>query len=258
MKPDIWDDDAIGAVSIPARLLFLGLITQADDDGYLPGTPKWIGSKIYPYDDAVGIKDISTWIKELAEVGLICSYEVDGRSYIWLPNWKNHQSIDKRYYTPTKLPRVPAGSSPSAPREPAEATPPDRIGGDRRGEDRKKNALRKTADPNELPPDFDPQLSHIATRCLPILQRTAEARSAKPVHLLPVARAVEQHPSKDHVAVAGSVEHWLVHGNGSKRPAKDIVARFRNFLADSPDAEVQPKGSKVKDRSKYSRVEAAA
>lgn len=115
---------------------------------------------------------------------------------------------------------------------------------------------KQKPDPNELPADFDPQLAEAARRCLPILHRTAEARSAKPVHLLPVARAIEQHPVKDHVAVAGSVEHWLVHGNGAKRPAKDIVVRFRNFLSDSPDAEVRVSKAPT-DRSAYAKVEAA-
>jgi len=91
-------------------------------------------------------------------------------------------------------------------------------------------------DPDKLPEGFDPALAEAVTRCLPILQRTAEARGAKVVTPLAVARAIETYPAKDHAVVAGEVEHWLVHGNGSKRPAKDVVSRFRNFLDGSPDA----------------------
>lgn len=93
----------------------------------------------------------------------------------------------------------------------------------------------KGPDPTKLPEGFDPRLAEAARCCLPVLQRTAEARSAQPVTLLAVARAVESYPRKDHAAVAGDVEHWTVHGNGAKRQAKDIVSRFRNFLDDSPD-----------------------
>lgn len=90
-------------------------------------------------------------------------------------------------------------------------------------------------DPTQLPADADERLAGAAEACLPILQRTAEARGGKPVALLAVYRAIEQFARKDHVRVAGEVEHWLLHGNGARASAKDIVSRFRNFLDGSPD-----------------------
>jgi hypothetical protein len=107
-------------------------------------------------------------------------------------------------------------------------------------EEQKRPEVHKGSapDPDRLPADFDLRLATAAKRCLPILQRTAEARGAKPVTLLAVARAVESYPQRDHVAVAGNVEHWLVHGIGAKQKPKDIVARFRNFLDSSEDVAV--------------------
>lgn len=105
------------------------------------------------------------------------------------------------------------------------------------GEEQKTTKVGKGSapDPDVLPADFDLRLATAAKRCLPILQRTAEARGAKPVTLLAVARAIESYPRKDHVAVAGNVEHWLVHGTGAKQKPKDVVSRFRNFLDSSED-----------------------
>jgi hypothetical protein len=97
-------------------------------------------------------------------------------------------------------------------------------------------------DSSELPANLDPRLAGAARRCLPILRRTAEARGAQPVTLLAVSRAIESFPHKDHAVVAGEVEHWVVHGNGAKRQAKDIVARFRNFLDGAPD-QIRSSGS---------------
>jgi len=134
VKPEIWDDVAVGEVSLHARLLFVGLITQADDDGYLPGNPKWIDSKIFPYDE-LSTDEIQKWVQELDSVGLIHHYEVDGKAYIRLPSWENHQSVDKRYHTPTKLPGAPAERSPQVPQSRDESTPPDRSGEDRSGEE---------------------------------------------------------------------------------------------------------------------------
>ena len=113
-------------------------------------------------------------------------------------------------------------------------------------EEQKRSEVRKTSapDPDRLPTDFDLRLATAAKRCLPVLQRTAESRGAKPVTLLAVARAVESYPRKDHFAVAGNVEHWLVHGTGAKQRPKDVVARFRNFLDSSEDvANPSPAGS---------------
>lgn len=97
----------------------------------------------------------------------------------------------------------------------------------------------KPADPSVLPDGSDPRLAEAARRCLPVLQRVAEARGANPVTLLAVYRAVESFAAKPHVQVAGEVEHWTVHGFGRNKPAKDIVARFRHFLDGSPDQAVR-------------------
>jgi hypothetical protein len=141
IQPDIWDDDDIAAVSRPARLVFVGLITQADDDGYLPGATKWVRSKVFPYDD-IDVDSVDGWLEELHRVGLVVRYLADGKPYIWLPNWEKHQSIDKRWYKQTKFPKPserPLNDSPkvveSAPDEPDGVVEPERIGEDRSGEE---------------------------------------------------------------------------------------------------------------------------
>lgn len=108
-------------------------------------------------------------------------------------------------------------------------------------------AKRKGPNPDVLPDGFPPSLADAVNAALPILQRTAEAKGAKPVTVLAVARAVESRPDRDHVKVATEVEHWCCFGRGEKRQAKDIVARFRNFLDNSeavarrtPQARVMP------------------
>jgi len=110
----------------------------------------------------------------------------------------------------------------------------------------------KQTDPDSLPVDAAPEFVAIAERVRPILQRTAEARGAKEVAILPLLRAVEQFPKRDHVAVAGNVEHWLLHGNGAKVSAKDIVGRYRRFLESSEDV-IKPVSSP--NPSKYEGVE---
>lgn len=140
IKPDIWDDDRIDELSRDARLLFIGLITQADDEGYLQGRPQWVKSKVYPGDEDLTKTEVSGWLDELNHSGLIWCYEHEGKPYIWLPNWEKHQSIDKRYKQESKLPRAPQERPTSTPRGPDEDetqewSGEERSGGDRRGED---------------------------------------------------------------------------------------------------------------------------
>lgn len=146
IRPEIWDDEAVAEISREARLLFIGLITQADDDGRLPAQPRWLISKIYPYDELTAT-ELEHWLAELDRAGLILLYAHAGRQYIVLPAWEENQYIDKRYYRESKLPEpppeppgsalgAPAGRSAQPDEKAPERSPQDRIGEDRIGEDR--------------------------------------------------------------------------------------------------------------------------
>jgi hypothetical protein len=51
IKPEMWADEKVGQLSRDARLLFVGLITMADDEGRLRGCPAAILGHVFPYDD---------------------------------------------------------------------------------------------------------------------------------------------------------------------------------------------------------------
>lgn len=111
IKPEMFTRDrAFGRSSRDARLLFVGLITQADDAGRQEGDPAVIASAIFPYDRHLATEDVEAWLAELAAVELIVRYEVDGDPYISLTGWHN-QKIDRP--TPTKHP-APPGDEPTA------------------------------------------------------------------------------------------------------------------------------------------------
>ena len=96
---------------------------------------------------------------------------------------------------------------------------------------------------HRLPDDLPTYLHEAAITAGRVLHRAAKARGQKRVVMLEaVGRAVGQRPTKDHVAIAEAVEHWLCWGNGQKAPCADIVARFRSFMADAPDVRL-PNGS---------------
>lgn len=102
IKPELWHDEAVGEISRDARLLFVGLITMADDAGRLRYAAPGILGHVFPYDDDVTAGKLRRWVDELVEHGLIHVYECDDREYMWLPGWRDNQRINRP--TPSKLP----------------------------------------------------------------------------------------------------------------------------------------------------------
>ena len=88
IKPEFFTDRKLSRLSIPARLLFIGLWTLADRDGRLVNAPNMIGGAIFPYDSGI---DFSGLIGELVNLHLIECYVVEGEGYIQIKNFTKHQ-----------------------------------------------------------------------------------------------------------------------------------------------------------------------
>jgi hypothetical protein len=108
IKPDLWEDESIGLVSRDARLLFIGLITQADDSGRLRGDLRLLRAKVFPYDESLTTSDIECWLDELTRAGLVVIYDAGFRC-IALPSWKHNQKINRPF--PSRLPAPPRDHS---------------------------------------------------------------------------------------------------------------------------------------------------
>lgn len=97
IDPSFWTDEKIGECTPNERLLFIGLVSNADDEGYGRANPKLIKSSVFPYDD-FRASDIQKWLSRLGGSGMVVLYSVDGQAYYYLPNFSRYQSINK----PTK------------------------------------------------------------------------------------------------------------------------------------------------------------
>jgi 5-methylcytosine-specific restriction endonuclease McrA len=107
IKPDFWDDDAVGALSRDARLLFVATWTFADDEGLVRWSPSYLKASAFMYDDDITENDIQKWMSELEESGFVFSYatgRVRQRTG-FIINFRKHQRIDKPQ--PGKLPPPP-------------------------------------------------------------------------------------------------------------------------------------------------------
>lgn len=110
LKPECWQDEAFGTVSIEAECLFVGLITQADDYGRLEASALRMRALIWPYKPDLDATRVEAWLTELEGARLIVRYEPDGRPCIALCGWGGNQKVDRP--TPSKIPDPPTLASP--------------------------------------------------------------------------------------------------------------------------------------------------
>lgn len=94
IDPSFWTDEKLGECLIEERLLFMGLISNADDEGYGRANSKLLKSMIFPYDD-IAITDMEKWILHLSKLNVVILYEYDGQLYYNLPNFLKHQNINR-------------------------------------------------------------------------------------------------------------------------------------------------------------------
>ena len=97
VDPNFWTDEKLGECSIQERMLFMGLISNADDEGYGRANPKLLKSLIFPYDD-LRASDLEKWLSHLGGLHIVVLFQYDGQTYYYLPNFLKHQTINK----PTK------------------------------------------------------------------------------------------------------------------------------------------------------------
>jgi len=87
IKPEFFTNDEIGALTPLARLLFVGLWTQADREGRLKDRPSRLKITLLPYDRA----NVDALLTTLVESGHIERYEVGGERFIQVVNFSLHQ-----------------------------------------------------------------------------------------------------------------------------------------------------------------------
>lgn len=104
IDPDIWTSEQFIGLSRDARLLFIGMISQSDDEGRMKGSCIHLKLIIFPADN-LDISDINTWRNEIVTQKLAVLYAVDGQEYVYLPKYFKHQYMSKRF--PSKLPSAP-------------------------------------------------------------------------------------------------------------------------------------------------------
>lgn len=72
------------------------LITYVDDYGRGSADPELLKGFLFPRRKGVTEQQISKVLADLATIGMITLYEVDGESFLCFPNWDKHQRIQTK------------------------------------------------------------------------------------------------------------------------------------------------------------------
>lgn len=98
----IWYKESFVQLPPAGRLLQIGMINHADDQGRLIATPFYLKGQIFPGDN-IAFDEIQSWLEQMHENGTIILYTVSGRQYAQFANWWDYQSL--QYAQPSKFPR---------------------------------------------------------------------------------------------------------------------------------------------------------
>lgn len=94
IKPSFFRSLTVSSLTPEQRLTFIGLWTEADDDGRLIYDARLIKAALWSLDDR-SLADVESDIKALTEASLIAHYTLSERSYLSISGWHEHQKINR-------------------------------------------------------------------------------------------------------------------------------------------------------------------
>ena len=95
LTPSIWRDEKLSRLDPIIRMFFIGLISNADDEGRLFGNSKFLASLIFPCDEEITSKITENWTQVLSRLNIIRVYEINNIRYIQINNFTKHQAINR-------------------------------------------------------------------------------------------------------------------------------------------------------------------
>lgn len=106
IKDSIHTSEKVDAMTDFQFRLWVNLITYVDDFGRGDARPAVIRGTCFPLRERMTNKDVEAALNALAGIGCVSLYEIDGRPYLYFPNWESHQTIrnkKSRFPAPEKI-----------------------------------------------------------------------------------------------------------------------------------------------------------
>ena len=93
IDPNIWQSEDVSKLSVFARYMLIGMISNADDYGKGRASAAFLRSAIFPYDD-IRIADIEKALSEISQNISVILYEQADNQYYLFVNWEEWQKVD--------------------------------------------------------------------------------------------------------------------------------------------------------------------
>lgn len=102
-------NEQLSDLNVEQRYLYLSLIVHSDDDGRMKAEPKFIKALVFPFDFELRTDTLQESLCALHNAKLIVLYLVDGKQYLYHPNWTKWQPLRKDRYKPSDCPAPDRG-----------------------------------------------------------------------------------------------------------------------------------------------------
>jgi len=102
LKPEHKRHRKIGPLTDRQYRLWVGMLTEADDEGRLVVDVAQLRLEVFGYHPRVKVEHVGEALRAIVASGLVTMYEVEGTRYAQFPSWKDHQAISHPYTS--KLP----------------------------------------------------------------------------------------------------------------------------------------------------------
>ena len=93
IKESICTSDSVDQLNWFEECLFYRLIVNCDDYGRYDGRPAIIKNRLFPLKEDLTISDVASAVSSLVNADLVLLYQADGRPYLQLKTWDEHQRI---------------------------------------------------------------------------------------------------------------------------------------------------------------------
>jgi len=93
LKESICLSEQIDSLTWYEEVVFYRLIVNCDDYGRFDGRISVIKSRLFALKENLTHKQISDAIGKLASIGLVVLYEYEGKPFLYLPTWNEHQNV---------------------------------------------------------------------------------------------------------------------------------------------------------------------
>ena len=93
IKESICDSERINQLTPIEEVTFYRLLVNADDYGCFDAREAVVKSRLFPLKDTMKLSEVGKILDRLAEVGLIVRYTKDGKPFLCVNKWGEHQRL---------------------------------------------------------------------------------------------------------------------------------------------------------------------